>query len=464
MYIVFFGCNSVVMAKKNYDTKITENLYENCSDSNSCLTLCAYESIEGDEYDKYKKYGSDLTYFVESERAFIGYHYDNSKWEISALWVENSTSDLSAKVVYTPNLHSFNSTGLIPYSDIRWEDNKKNEWNKYNGYKELDSEFKCPLYYYDDNHKGADFELCFANEKEKCKKSNNIGTKFGKAHSLIYDFSSEFSSVLEETEKQVNDNKFIYLFKYNGLDYDNSISADDNISRNCSYFKKFNNSQSLVVKLNSSFDSFKNNDLNPLLSNIANQKGSRNKSVYNYDKLIEILRNGTDDSGNSVYKKINGKDAFSDLNDIYSKNMGFAVRDVERICGDVNVNPSQVEEGIENYLSDINHKRPIVDTESTFDCDSIFTKELVDLITGAYFVIEIGSIVITIVLTVLDYAKVILNSDQDGMKKSNKKLLTRLIIVVVLFLLPALVNFTLKLFNIEGFNSEHPLCVKIKNK
>jgi hypothetical protein len=43
-------------------------------------------------------------------------------------------------------------------------------------------------------------------------------------------------------------------------------------------------------------------------------------------------------------------------------------------------------------------------------------------------------------------------------------LTTRLIIAVVILLLPALINFILGVFNIEGFNSDNPLCVEIKNK
>ena len=50
------------------------------------------------------------------------------------------------------------------------------------------------------------------------------------------------------------------------------------------------------------------------------------------------------------------------------------------------------------------------------------------------------------------------------MKKTNKRLATRLIVMIVILLLPALINFVLGVFNIEGFNSENPLCVEIKNK
>jgi len=64
-------------------------------------------------------------------------------------------------------------------------------------------------------------------------------------------------------------------------------------------------------------------------------------------------------------------------------------------------------------------------------------------------------------LTIKDYAAAILNSNQDEMKKANKRLVTRLIIVVVILLLPALIKLILKLFKIELFSSD-PFCGTIK--
>lgn len=61
---------------------------------------------------------------------------------------------------------------------------------------------------------------------------------------------------------------------------------------------------------------------------------------------------------------------------------------------------------------------------------------------------------IVLIMSSLDYVKAILASDDDSIKNANKKLVTRLVLIVVLFLLPQLVSFAL---NVLGFTS-HEVC------
>ena len=87
---------------------------------------------------------------------------------------------------------------------------------------------------------------------------------------------------------------------------------------------------------------------------------------------------------------------------------------------------------------------------------------------------EIIALILLVGLTVLDYAKVIMSGEQDEMKKSNKRLLTRIIIAALILLLPMLIKLILGVFHIEGIGSGdptdpnspnyNPLCVEIKNK
>lgn len=95
------------------------------------------------------------------------------------------------------------------------------------------------------------------------------------------------------------------------------------------------------------------------------------------------------------------------------------------------------------------------------DCNGLFDYETKQVISTAYFILEIIAILAVIGLTIKDYALAILNSNQDEIKKSNKRLLTRIIVLVVILLLPALINMTLKVFKVEVFNSD-PLCGTIK--
>lgn len=61
---------------------------------------------------------------------------------------------------------------------------------------------------------------------------------------------------------------------------------------------------------------------------------------------------------------------------------------------------------------------------------------------------------LVLILSSLDYLKAVFSSDDESIKKANQKLITRLVLVVALFLLPMLVSF---LLNILGFTS-HEVC------
>lgn len=67
--------------------------------------------------------------------------------------------------------------------------------------------------------------------------------------------------------------------------------------------------------------------------------------------------------------------------------------------------------------------------------------------------IRIAGITLAVVLGILDYIKVIFGSDDKSMAKANKNFATRLIAVALLFLIPAVLNFVLGLFNILGTGS-----------
>lgn len=92
------------------------------------------------------------------------------------------------------------------------------------------------------------------------------------------------------------------------------------------------------------------------------------------------------------------------------------------------------------------------------ECEDIFDEETKEFISFIYFIITIAAIVLTIIMSVKDYAGVIINGDQEGIKKSNGKLIKRLLLVILLLLLPAIIKFVLNIFDIPFFNSDNPTC------
>ena len=65
------------------------------------------------------------------------------------------------------------------------------------------------------------------------------------------------------------------------------------------------------------------------------------------------------------------------------------------------------------------------------------------------FVQIIGPLLV-VILSSIDFAQVIIKSDDEAMAKATKKLTTRLILAAVLFLLPSLVTFLLNIFNLTS--------------
>ena len=63
--------------------------------------------------------------------------------------------------------------------------------------------------------------------------------------------------------------------------------------------------------------------------------------------------------------------------------------------------------------------------------------------------------ILVVILSSLDFAKAIIASDDDNMKKAERKLMIRLILAVALFLIPTLVSV---LLNVFGITSDNQIC------
>ncbi len=80
----------------------------------------------------------------------------------------------------------------------------------------------------------------------------------------------------------------------------------------------------------------------------------------------------------------------------------------------------------------------------------IISTDLLTFLQTIIDYIRIVGIVLAVILGILDYIKVIFGSDEKSMAKANKNFSTRLIVVALLFLIPAILTFVLGLFNILG--------------
>ena len=81
---------------------------------------------------------------------------------------------------------------------------------------------------------------------------------------------------------------------------------------------------------------------------------------------------------------------------------------------------------------------------------SLFSKDFIDFMQLILDYIRIIGIALTVVLSIMDYTKTVFSSDDKSNEKANKRFSTRLIVVALLFLIPSVLTFVLKLFNIQG--------------
>lgn len=70
--------------------------------------------------------------------------------------------------------------------------------------------------------------------------------------------------------------------------------------------------------------------------------------------------------------------------------------------------------------------------------------------------IKILGPILVVILSSMDFAKAIIASDDESMKKAEKKLMIRLVLAVALFLVPTLVSVMLNIF---GYTSDGQLCL-----
>ena len=103
--------------------------------------------------------------------------------------------------------------------------------------------------------------------------------------------------------------------------------------------------------------------------------------------------------------------------------------------------------------------------EVSVDCNGIFTKEALDLISDILGWFRILAPVALIVLVAVDFGQAVLSQDNDALKKASSKVIKRAIAKVALFFIPTFVRV---LINLPGVRSsiqipEDPLCGTMKS-
>lgn len=374
-------------------------------------------------------------------------------------WADNIPGDVSLPAVF--------------FEDST-DDDKNQLWQTdQQSYIDLNESFICPKYvYYDKTNTYItaknNMELCYANEQGKCETRNEKVTKFEEPDVLTYSFVEELDKVLDHVYTDIESDSDMNILKPYTDESLNGQEFKDNV---CALMKlNALDSNTNALEANIVNETFLEMDLNKRLSNAINlvNSNSYNLKFFNYKSLTTLmLDNKSIDPKNLKYNNNSLKEKYQNILKYHSERIIGAVEKYKTECeagteGTITLDTESLKEKINKELDKIVIDYQDVNLEP-LNCDNLFA-DFADVIKTAYFLIEIGSLVLVIVLSVLEYAKIILADGQDEMKKANQKLIKRLIVLVVIFLLPALVNLILTVFKIEGFNSDNPLCIKEINK
>ena len=96
--------------------------------------------------------------------------------------------------------------------------------------------------------------------------------------------------------------------------------------------------------------------------------------------------------------------------------------------------------------------------EKNYYCGT-FGNDMINWIIKIFKYVRYGLPAILIILSVMDFIKAITQEDDSKMKEAQKRFIHRLIAIALLFVIPFLLNFVLRIFNIPGLDAKNPFCI-----
>lgn len=135
-------------------------------------------------------------------------------------------------------------------------------------------------------------------------------------------------------------------------------------------------------------------------------------------------------------------------------------------CSNVKSNGSRSSGGVSNNVTvpnegEVNDTVPdfkVVTSDKLLECNSLFGNEddpnpLGKFVQDLFNFIKIMTPVLVIVLSSIEYIKALTNNDASDMKKVNARILKRIVIGIIIFLLPFLLDLLFHLFGLYNLSS-----------
>ena len=93
------------------------------------------------------------------------------------------------------------------------------------------------------------------------------------------------------------------------------------------------------------------------------------------------------------------------------------------------------------------------------NCDGVIGPELMSEINSILRIIQIATPVILLLLTSIDFAKVVFNDNKDGLDKAKNNFMKRSIAAMIVFFAPYIIRLVLNLINDASLSSAAS-CIK----
>lgn len=420
--------------KKNtylYEQRFTNEL---SSDAAAHMVVSYRKSSQYDIYTEEKKWSGVYYTSEKKDSDCNGLHVEfkiKDRLMNVTYWTEDNRGHvLTDKIVEEPiNIISTNGP-YIYYSDIK----KLAE-----GQNIGDFGFSVKLSY--DNKNKADFSWynqqgknwCFV-QKNTVFTENSCTSNYPEIAKSIEDYRNNTSWKL--FLNNLEDNDSLYKWRRMGKD---SMSCDD-IPRYKEFYERHLNSDTIVSlskRLHKYIDELKN-----LECKTDSEKYTKeiNEYIRTLEANLDFLQQVTEKLEDAVTKMANNS---CDI-------------DLSDILADIDSTKTGLEEIEKLYKEKWTLNR---DFTLTKDC-GLIGGDLKKFLNTILWYLRVGAIVLAMILSLLDYIKAAAGTDDKPMTAANKRFITRLILIIVLFLLPVLLTFLFNVLNITDVTSASINCLK----
>lgn len=168
-------------------------------------------------------------------------------------------------------------------------------------------------------------------------------------------------------------------------------------------------------------------------------KNSERCKKHKQKEIDEIVNNRTNKYINKTRAEIGQEEFKKRVNDCFEENSSDTSKCTDKVTRGLEI--------INKYLKPKTNRNNFQMDVGEINCGDL--KAFTDFLASAYLTIEIAAIVITVVLSMVDYSKAVMGSEkvEDAIKTANSNLRTRFVIIFIIVLLPELVRILFNVFN-----------------